>query len=61
MNASGRVKLKDVSNWEEKRFAIITNPPFINSEDGAFLLFCLGSLLSTGGGNYKSRVGAVSR
>lgn len=55
-NQSGKVELKDVSNWVEKRLEISKNCPDLDSVDGVFLLFCLGSLLSFGGGNYQARV-----
>lgn len=55
-NESGRVELKDVSNWTEKRLEISEDCPSLDSVDGIFLLFCLGSLLSFGGGNYQGRV-----
>ena len=55
-NTSNRIELKDVSNWAEKRLEINDNCPDINSIDGSFFFFCLGSLLSFGGGNYRGRV-----
>lgn len=55
-NASRKVELKDVSNWAEKRLEINRNCPDLDSVDGVFLLFCLGSLLSFGGGKYQGRV-----
>lgn len=55
-NPSGKIELRDVSNWVEKRSEIDPNCPGLNSFDGIFLFFCLGSLLSFGGGSYKGRV-----
>ena len=55
-NESGKVELKDVSNWAEKRLEISGDCPSLDSVDGIFLLFCLGSLLSFGGGPYQGRV-----
>ena len=55
-NSSRKVELNDVSNWVEKCPEISKTCPTLDSPDGFFLLFCLGSLLSFGGGNYKARV-----
>ena len=45
-NESGKVELRDVSNFAEKRLEINKNCPGLDSVDGIFLLLCLGSLLS---------------
>lgn len=58
-NPSGKIELGDVSNWVEKRFEIDETCPGLDSLEGVFLLFCLGSLLSFGGGNYKARTSEI--
>ncbi|MEM2905263.1 MAG: hypothetical protein QW057_08065 [Candidatus Bathyarchaeia archaeon] len=55
-NTSGKVELRDVSNWAEKRLEISRDCPDLDSVDGVFLFLCLGSLLSSGGGSYQGRV-----
>jgi hypothetical protein len=55
-NLSGKVELFDVSNWAEKRLEINPKCPDLDNVDGVFILLCLGSLLSFGGGNYKARI-----
>lgn len=60
-NSSGKIELKDVSNWAEKRLEINKNCPGLDSAHGVLIFLCLGSLLSTGGGNYEARVTELKR